>query len=100
MVVNDSFYNDIPNIRTNSYDKKFIIINGNVQNEHKPKIMYAFTELNLWDNSYWSFDKLTNFGMKIYQHRQDLFQIFKNPLWFIGDFLLLLGYGIIKHTPN
>jgi hypothetical protein len=77
-VVHDSFYNDIPNIRTNSYDKKFIIINGNIQNEHKPKIMYAFTELNLWDNSYWSFDKLTNFGMEIYKHKQDLFRIFKN----------------------
>ena len=77
-VVNESFYNDIPNIKTNSYEKKFIIINGNVQNEHKPKIMYAFTELNLWDNSYWSFDKLTNFGMEIYKHKQDLFQIFKN----------------------
>jgi hypothetical protein len=77
-VVNDSFYDDVPNIRTNSYEKKFIIINGNVQNEHKPKIMYAFTELNLWDNSYWSFDKLTNFGMEIYKDRQDLFRIFKN----------------------
>jgi hypothetical protein len=78
MVVNTCFYKDVPNIRTNSYNKKFIIINGNVQNEHKPKIMYTITELNLWDNSYWSFDKLTNFGMEIYKHKQDLYQIFKN----------------------
>ena len=59
--------------------------------------MYAFTELNLWDNSYWSFDKLTNFGMKIYQHRQDLFQIFKNlKLLFIKN----IPVQNTNNTPN
>ena len=77
-VVHNSFYGGIPSIKTIPYNKKFIIINGNIDNEHKPKIMNLFTELNLWDVSYWSFSNFTNFGMDIYKNRTDLFKIFKN----------------------
>ena len=77
-VVYNSFYNEIPSIKIIPYDKKFIIINGNIDNEHKPKIMNLFTELNLWDISYWSFSNFTNFGMDIYKNRTNLFKIFKN----------------------
>lgn len=74
----DRFYVEEPTIRTNPYDKKFIVINGNVQNEHKPKLMNIFTELNLWDDSYWSFHNFSNFGMDVFKDRFDLFQIFHN----------------------
>jgi 23S rRNA G2069 N7-methylase RlmK/C1962 C5-methylase RlmI len=77
-VVHDAFYNGIPSIKTKPYEKKFIIINGNIQNEHKPKAMNLFTQLNLWDDSYWSFNHFTNFGMEIYKDRTDLYRIFKN----------------------
>jgi hypothetical protein len=77
-VLNNSFHGSEPTIRQIPYDKKFIIINGNIQNEHKPKAMDLFTELNLWDTSYWSFDKMSNFGMDIFKDRSDLYKIFKN----------------------
>jgi len=74
----DSFYFEEPEIRNSQYDKRFIIINGNIENSHKPKAMELFTELNLWDDSYWSYDKFSNFGMDIFKNRWDLFQIFRN----------------------
>lgn len=72
------YLNDKPSIRKLPYDKKFIIINGNIDNEHKPKAIELFTELNLWDTSYWSFGNMSNFGMSIFKDKNDLFKIFKN----------------------
>lgn len=74
----ERFYEQEPTIRGEGYDKRFIVINGNILNPHKPKIMELFTELNLWDESYWSYDKFSNFGMDIFKDRWDLFKIFEN----------------------
>jgi len=66
-----------------------------MQNEHKPKIQEMFTELNIWDISYWSFGDITNFGMDVYKDRYDLNQIYLNliPL-FDNSFLHIVSETI------
>lgn len=74
----DRFYKGGVEWREDEYKKRFITINGNMVNEHKPMVMKMFTDLNLWDSSHWSFNQHTNFGMEIYRDKDDLFQIFGN----------------------
>ena len=77
--------------KSDSYKKKIIIINGNMDNEHKSLAKKMMTDLNLWDISYWSFGDNTNFGMEIYQHSKNLFMIFQKliPL-FENSFLYVV----------
>lgn len=83
------------NKNKNTFKKKIITVNGNMQNEHKPKIQEMFTELNIWDISYWSFGDITNFGMDVYKDRYDLNQIYLNliPL-FDNSFLHIVSETI------
>lgn len=74
----DRFYKGGVEWRDEEYKRKFITINGNMHNTHKPMVMKMFTDLNLWDSSHWSFHQHTNFGMEIYRDKDDLFQIFGN----------------------
>lgn len=76
--VYDRFYKGGVEWRTDEYKKRFITINGNMVNDHKPMVMKMFTDLNIWDSSHWSFNQHTNFGMEIYKDKNDLFQIFGN----------------------
>jgi hypothetical protein len=88
-----SHYTNVPlNKNKNSFKKKIITVNGNMQNEHKPKIQEMFTQLNVWDISYWSFDDISNFGMDIYKDRYDLNRIYLNliPL-FDNSFLHIVS---------
>lgn len=88
-----SHYTNIPlNKNKNTFKKKIITINGNMRNEHKPKIKEMFTNLNIWDISYWSFGDITNFGMDVYKDRFDLNKIYLNliPL-FDNSFLHLVS---------
>ena len=62
--------------KTNDFNKKIIIFNGNVDNEHKQFVKRMMTNLNLWDISYWSFCNDSNFGMEMYQYSKNLFLIF------------------------
>jgi hypothetical protein len=67
-------------LKSDSYKKKIIIINGNMDNDHKRLAKKMMTDLNLWDISYWSFGDDSNFGMEIYQYSKDLFMIFQKLL--------------------
>lgn len=60
------------------FERRFMCINGNMVNEHKPKMQKVFTTENIWNDAYWSFGEITNFGMEIYKDKNDLFRIFNN----------------------
>jgi hypothetical protein len=78
MCTYESFYKGGVTHRIEGYTKRFITINGNMQNEHKPMVMKMWSDLNLWDSSYFSFHPHQNFGMKIYRDKDDLYRIFGN----------------------
>lgn len=76
--------------KTNDFNKKIITINGNISNPHKQFVQKMMTNLNLWDISYWSFCNDSNFGMEIYQYKNDLFLIFNNAIPLLSKSFLFL----------
>ena len=91
-----SYNSCIPlNKNKNTFKKKIITVNGNMNSEHKPKIEEMFTNLNIWDISYWSFGNITNFGMDVYKDRYDLNQIYINLLpLFDNSFLHIVSESV------
>ena len=97
----DSFYKGEVSHRIEPYTKRFITVNGNMGNSHKPMVMKMFTDLNLWDASYFSFNPHTNFGMEIYRDKDDLYRIFSNlaPL-FHQSFLYIVTETVESNYFN
>jgi len=108
--------------RTLPFSKDFFTCNGNMSSKHRILIKKMWTELNLWDNSYWSFADSSNFGEKFLDIRLDLFAvwqyglrklnncflhivtetIYENNFWDTNirmDFMSKLGRALATPTP-
>ena len=57
------------------FEKDIFTCNGNMSAKHRILVKNLWTELNLWENSYWSFNESSNFGDGFLDVRLDLFGV-------------------------
>jgi len=57
------------------FEKDIFTCNGNMSAKHRILVKNLWTELNLWENSYWSFNESSNFGDGFLDVRLDLFAV-------------------------
>lgn len=70
------------------FSRDIFTCNGNMTGEHRNLIKTMWTELNLWDKSYWSFAESSNFGSEFLDVRFDLFAVWNFGLPKLNDSFL------------
>lgn len=59
----------------NGFERDVFTCNGNMAAKHRELVKNLWTELNIWEKSYWSFNESSNFGNGFLNIRFDLFGV-------------------------